>query len=242
MQLAIDKSALQDLVARQLETLFILDREHETDPLIRGIDEALKRSEYCFSRTADKYYSHDGETYFNPFHAGQYCIFLYFLANSIHVLDDEPATLADRVYYLNRCLNGVDLFYEVSLPKVFFLDHPLGSVIGRATYGEYFSFTQNCTVGNNKGAYPTIGTHVRMMSGAKIVGDCEIGDNVTISANTYIKDQSVPSDCLVFGSSPNLVLKSRHGSSHDGPDAEGPAPRPRARAARRAAGGRDRSS
>jgi serine O-acetyltransferase len=106
-------------------------------------------------------------------------------------------------------LNHLDLFYEVNLPKVFFLDHPVCSVIGRAVYGELFSFSQNCTVGNNKGVYPTIGRNVRMASGSKVLGDCRIGDNVIISANAYVKDTDIPSCSLVFGSSPNLVLKSR---------------------------------
>ena len=81
--------------------------------------------------------------------------------------------MADRIYYLNKALNGVDLFYEVELPDVFFLDHPVGSVLGQTQRnGDFFSFSQNCTVGNNKGIYPTIGQNVQMMAGAMIVGDC----------------------------------------------------------------------
>lgn len=51
-------------------------------------------------------------------------------------------------------MNGCDLYHEVNLPHYFTLDHPVGSVMGRAEYGEGFSFGQNCTVGNNKGIYP----------------------------------------------------------------------------------------
>jgi serine O-acetyltransferase len=93
------------------------------------------------------------------------------------------------------------------MPDVFFLDHPVGSVLGRATYGLNFSFSQNCTVGNNKGIFPTIGKNVQMLSGSKILGRCKIGDNVIVSANTYIKDTDIPANSLVFGSSPNLVIK-----------------------------------
>lgn len=87
------------------------------------------------------------------------------------------------------------------------LDHPVGSVLGRAKYGDYFEFSQNCTVGNNKGVYPTIGNHVRMKSGAKIVGDCNIGNNVILAANTYVKDTNIEDNSVVFGSSPNLIIK-----------------------------------
>lgn len=102
------------------------------------------------------------------------------------------------------------------MPAVFYLDHPVGSVLGRAAYGELFSFSQNCTVGNNKGIYPTIGRNVRMMSGAKILGNCHIGDNVMFSANAYIKDVDIPSCSLVFGSDRNLVIKRKEPSYFTG--------------------------
>ena len=79
--------------------------------------------------------------------------------------------------------------------------------MGRAEYSDFFSFSQGCTVGNNKGIYPTFGTSVFMLSNSKVIGDCVIGDNVIISAGTYIKDASIPSNSLVFGESPNLIIK-----------------------------------
>ena len=114
---------------------------------------------------------------------------------------------AAKVYYLNKIMNNVELFYEVELPKYFFLDHPLGSVMGRAIYGEYFMFSQNCTVGNNKGVYPQIGNFVKMMSGSKVIGKSIIGDNCIISANTYIKDAIVPSNTIVFNEGDKLIFK-----------------------------------
>ena len=93
------------------------------------------------------------------------------------------------------------------MPSIFFLDHPVGSVLGRAKYSERFSFSQNCTVGNNKGIYPTFGQNVKMMAGSKVLGNSRIGNNVIISANSYIKDFDIPSYSLVFGISPNLVIK-----------------------------------
>ena len=83
-------------------------------------------------------------------------------------------------------MNSVELFYEVELPKYFYLDHPLGSVMGRAKYGEYFMFSQGCTVGENKGVYLKIGDFVIMYSNSKIIGASTIGNNCIISANTYI--------------------------------------------------------
>ena len=122
---------------------------------------------------------------------------------------DNNKSLADRIYYLNKTLNGLDLFYEIKMPDIFQLEHPVGSVIGRAKIGDYFSFFQGCTVGASMGFEPVIGENVTMYSHSKILGKSRVGNNVWISANTYIKDTNIPEQSLVFGSSPNIVIKSR---------------------------------
>ena len=63
-------------------------------------------------------------------------------------------------------MNGVDLFYAIELPPVFGAEHPLGSVMGRAKYGEGFFFYQGCTVGGTRKGeqlyYLKIGKNVKM--------------------------------------------------------------------------------
>ncbi len=206
MKLSIERHELDAMVGRQLQTLFML-RSSEQSLILRGIAGALERAEYCFSRTDDKYYRKNGNTYFNPFHSGQYCIFLYFLANQVATEDGSESLLADRVYYLNKALNCLDLYHAVKMPRVFMLDHPVGSVLGRAEYGECFRFSQSCTVGNNHGKYPRFGANVTLMSGAKVLGACHIGDDVIVAANTFVKDTDIPARSVVFGSSPNLTIK-----------------------------------
>lgn len=208
MKLELSVDQLKTLLAKQLENLFLFDADSELAALNAAVDTALARCETCFGQTPNKYYQRDNQAYFNPYHSGQYTIYLYFVSRALFE-SGRHRTLADRVYYLNRSLNSVDLFYEVALPDIFFLDHPLGSVMGRANYGERFSFTQQCTVGNNQGVFPNIGNNVKMMSGAKIIGQCTIGDNVIIAANSYVKDCDIPACSLVFGSSPNLNIVSK---------------------------------
>lgn len=101
------------------------------------------------------------------------------------------------------------MFYEIEFPQYFALDHPVGSVMGRAKYGEGFSFTQCCTVGNNRGTYPEIGQNVKMCAYSSIIGNCHVGDNVTIGANSGIKDCDVPDNTIVFGQYPNNIFKSK---------------------------------
>lgn len=207
MLVSISKSQLQDIVLNQLSSIFGLD-DNEMGSLKAFIENALSRCEKCFSFQRNKYYFRDGGVSFNPFHSGQYTIFLYYLSRCIFEVGNS--LLADKVYYLNRMMNGVDLYYEVKLPSVFGLDHPLGSVIGRANYSDYFYFTQNCTVGNNHGVYPSFGRNVVMLAGSMVIGDSKVGENCIISANTYIKDEDISNNSIVFGSSPNLIIKKKN--------------------------------
>lgn len=168
----------------------------------------LRKLEKCFAPNPNKYYHRNGEIFFNPFHSAQYTIFLYLMSREIF-LNGNSHLLADKIYYLNKALNGCDLFYEIELPSYFTLDHPVGSVMGRAEYGEGFSFTQCCTVGNNNGIYPVIGKNVRMCAYSSIIGNCHIGDNVIIGANSGVKDCDIPDNTIVFGQYPNNVCKHR---------------------------------
>tara|TARA_R100000935_G_scaffold19518_1_gene37499 strand:+ start:10832 stop:11464 length:633 start_codon:yes stop_codon:yes gene_type:complete len=208
MRISPSLDDLTKLIKHQLNNLFFLN-ESESITLDYCLPSALKLTENCFQYSKNKYYKSNGNVFFSIYHSGQYCIFLYFLARQIFIDYPEERTLADKLYYLNKTLNGLDLYYEVNMPAVFHLDHPVGSVIGRATYGDGFTFSQLCTVGNNKGVFPVIGENVLMLSGSKILGNSYIGKHTIISANTYIKDQDVPDNSIVFGSSPNLTIKKR---------------------------------
>ena len=206
--LAMDEDGLFALVSRQLNALLCFDSESEADDLYEGVKLALEKMEYLIPKCKNKYYFRDGKPYFNPFHAGQNTIFIYFLSRIVYAkLSNER--LADRIFYLNRVINCINIFYTTELPDIFYLDHAIGTVIGKAVFSNYFQFRQNVTVGNNHGKYPRFGRNVHLWSGASVIGECIIGDNVIVSANTYIKDQDVPSNCLVFGNSPNLIFKQK---------------------------------
>lgn len=138
----------------------------------------------------------------------------YIFSQTIFRQEPSHRSLADRIYYLNKSLNAIDLFYEVEMSDIFHLDHPVGTVLGRATYGDHFSCGQNCTVGNNRGIYPTMGFNVKLLSGSMLIGNCQVGDNVILAANTYVKDCDIqdcdiPSYSIVFGNTPNLTIKPK---------------------------------
>lgn len=205
----IGRERLSALTARQLGSLFEYDTAADQAALEQGTNEALERCRVCFSRNLNKYFHKEGQRRFNPFHSGQYCIYLYYLGHSL--ARAGALSLADRVYYLNRALNGVDLFHQVHLPEVFCVEHPLGAVIGRAQIGNYFFFAQGVTVGGNKGSYPVIGSRVTLLSNSKVVGSSVIGDNVILAANSYVKDTVIPPNSIVFGQDRSLVIKQNPG-------------------------------
>lgn len=80
---------------------------------------------------------------------------------------------------------------------------------GRATFGEYFFFYQGCTVGGDHNTYPVIGHHVRLFANSTVLGESHIGNNVWIGAGALVKNTDIPDNSLVFGQSPNLIIKQR---------------------------------
>lgn len=169
------------------------------------LEAAYKRALYCFSRRNTNKYFKKGTI--DVHHTGQYAILLCYLARVAFEAGDRET--ADRVYALNKALHGFDIFYEVELPNVFFMEHPVGTVLGRAKYSDRLFLGQNVTVGGNKGCYPTIGENVCLHAGCMVVGDSHLGNNIEVSAQAFIRDEVIPDNCLVFGKSPNLVIKQR---------------------------------
>jgi len=206
MKMRLSYDALLGLIQKQLRSVLVLNEQSDPSILDQALPEALAKSEHCFAHSQNKYYWKEGEVYFSPFHSGQYCIFLYYLS---HVVGQilKCCDLADRLYYLNKIMNSVDMYHAVKFPDVFDVDHPLGSVMGRAKYSNFFMFTQHCTVGNNNGIYPEFGENVTLFSGAKVIGDCRIGSNVLLAANVCVIDESIPDNSIVFGVSPHLEIK-----------------------------------
>lgn len=168
----------------------------------------FQRIEKCFRHTNSKYFWDGDECIFSYTNSVQYAIYLYYLANTIY-LECGKCELCDKIYYLNKILNGTDWFYEIALPDIFHCEHPVGSVMGRAAYSNRLCFYQGCTVGGSNGKYPILGENILMYSYASVLGDSIIGDNVVISTGALVLNEKVPSNSIVFGRSPDLVIVSK---------------------------------
>lgn len=207
----LDDLELLELVKNQLNSNWSGIVTLNSDDL-QSVQEALRRLEKSFSKVKSPYFHKDGEIAFHIEHSVQYMMFLYFLSNSLYKAGKtDKASLG---YYQNKIMNSVELFYTVEMPNYFCAEHPIGTVLGKASYGDFFFFCQGCTVGGNLKdnmiKYPVIGEYVTMYSNSKVLGDCHIGNNVIIGADTYIKDTDIPDNSMVFGQYPNLLIKSNH--------------------------------
>lgn len=211
MKYGIPENQIIELLVKQLSGFFFVSEE-DKQYLEDAFPLVMVRVNKNFSASSNKYYVRNGETFFNPYHSGQWLVFLYYMSYELaHPQNGKSAksSLADRVYYLNKIMNGCDLFYDIVLPDVFGVEHPVGTVIGRGTIEDGFFFYQGCVVGGNHGIYPVIGKNCKMYAHTKIIGNCHIGDNVTLGAGCLIKDCDIPSNSLVFGESPNLIIKPK---------------------------------
>ena len=159
---------------------------------------------------------------------GFHAILLHRLA---HKLYGWKVPLAPRVIsQIGRFLTGVEIHPGATIGRRFFIDHGMGVVIGEtAEIGDDVLLYQGVTLGgtgNEKGKrHPTLGSHVVVGSGAKVLGNIRVGDNVKIGAGSVVV-HPVPDNSTVVGI-PGRVVRTR---TEDGvlehgmlPDPEGQA-------------------
>lgn len=209
----LPKTELRGAIFRQLESFFPPLNEEEKRMIEECLEIVIPQCEYNFSHSENKYFLTEKEgrriTRFDAFHSIQWMTLLYYLSHELYL---RKSNLCDKVYYLNKIMHSVDLFYAIELPQIWSAEHPLGTVMGRAKYSNGFFFYQGCTVGGTKDKegniyYPVIEENVRMYSNSSILGNCHIGKGAQIGAGAIVKNQDVPAGSIVFGQSPNLVIK-----------------------------------
>ncbi len=120
--------------------------------------------------------------------------------------------LARIVSAASRFLTGIEIHPGATIGRRFFIDHGMGVVIGEtAEIGDDVLLYQNVTLGgtgNQKGKrHPTIGNHVVVGAGAKVLGGITVGNHVKIGAGSVVV-HSVPDHSTVVGV-PGRVVRSR---------------------------------
>ncbi|HET6464917.1 MAG TPA: serine O-acetyltransferase [Nitrospiria bacterium] len=123
---------------------------------------------------------------------------------NIPVLPRLLATLA-------RWFTGIEIHPAARIGSGFFIDHGMGVVIGEtAEIGDDVTLFQGVTIGGtgkDRGKrHPTLGNHVVVGAGAKVLGAIMIGDHVKIGANSVVL-RSVPAHATVVGV-PGKIIKT----------------------------------
>lgn len=205
----INSNSIGDLVVHQLKSYWIDINERD---IRESVPDALHLIDEGFKNIKSPRFQVNGRSFFDPLMSIHWMIFLYRLSNVLYKTDKERSS-ADQVYYLNKILHAIDWFYAVDLPIHFLCEHPIGSVLGRASYGDYFLIYQGTTVGgsikNDVVYYPVFDDNVILFANSSVLGKSHVGSNVIISAGTKIVNQIIPPNTLVFGESPNLVVKQK---------------------------------
>lgn len=211
MKLSINKTELKQYIGRQMDHFFpddMVSRYYKGADIDRAFELALQRLENSFIHVVNAAYCDDeGQTYFQHMHSDQYAQFLYFYMNSLWK-ESQNKVICDKMLVLNRMLHGIFISYKCPLPDIFLLAHPVGTVLGNASYSDYLYVSQNVTVNTGEGDAPTpkLGKGLFLSAGAKIIGEEEIGDRVCIGVDAVVYKKRIPSDKIVIRDTDGRIL------------------------------------
>jgi serine O-acetyltransferase len=141
---------------------------------------------------------------------GFHAVLLHRLAHRLYV---SGTPLLPRVIsQISRFFTGIEIHPGATIGRRFFIDHGMGVVIGETSeIGDDVLIYQGVTLGgtgNEKGKrHPTIGNHVVIGTGAKVLGSITIGNHVKIGAGSVVV-HPVPDNSTVVGI-PGRVVKGR---------------------------------
>jgi len=119
--------------------------------------------------------------------------------------------LARWVSQWNRFCTGIEIHPGATIGKRFFIDHGTGVVIGETCeIGDDVLLYQGVTLGgtgkDHGKRHPTIGNHVMIGAGARVLGPFTVGNNVRIGASAVVL-REVPDNCTVVGNPAKIVKR-----------------------------------
>jgi len=148
-------------------------------------------------------------------YSGWHAIVWHRIAHAL--LNAGVPVLPRLISQLSRFLSGIEIHPGAKIGHAFFIDHGMGVVIGETTeIGHHVTLYQGVTLGGTgkeRGKrHPTLGNHVVVGGGAKVLGAITIGNDVKIGANSVVL-KSVPDSCTVVGI-PGRIIHKEAGAAY----------------------------
>lgn len=112
-------------------------------------------------------------------------------------------------YFFFQWVLGFDVYDTTKIGKGFNIYHGFGITIHRdVIIGDFVKIRQLTTIGNSKSSSktPRIGNYVDIGAHSIIIGDIEIGDNVSIGAGSIVT-KSIPPNSIVYGNPLKIINK-----------------------------------
>jgi serine O-acetyltransferase len=141
---------------------------------------------------------------------GLHAIVAYRLAHRLYKW--HIPLLPRMISYITRIITGIEIHPAAQIGRRFFIDHGEGVVIGETTIiGDDVLVYQQVTLGGTGKDFgkrhPTVGNHVIIGAGAKVLGDIIIADHVRIGAGSVVIED-VPSHSTVVGVPGRIVQRA----------------------------------
>lgn len=143
-------------------------------------------------------------------YSGLHAVLLHRLAHALY--RHRWYVSARLISQVSRIFTGIEIHPGAKIGERLFIDHGTGVVIGEtAEVGDDVLLYQGVTLGGTGGErgkrHPTIGNRVVVGTGAAILGNIRLGDDVKVGAGSVVV-HSVPEGSTVVGI-PGRVVSAR---------------------------------
>ena len=143
-------------------------------------------------------------------YSGVHAILAHRVAHHLY-LKNHPFG-ARAVSQAARFLTGIEIHPGATIGKRLVIDHGTGVVIGETTeIGDDCTIYQGVTLGGTGKdlgkRHPTLGNHVLVGAGAKVLGPVRIGDNAKVAAGAVVLSE-IPESSTAVGIPAKVVRKN----------------------------------
>lgn len=141
---------------------------------------------------------------------GLHALFLHRIAHWLHLR--RVSFFPRLISHLARFFTGIEIHPGAAIGRGVFIDHGMGVVIGEtAIVGDYSLIYQGVTLGGtgkeSGKRHPTLGENVVVGTGAKVLGNVQIGNHVRVGAGSIVL-RDIPDSSTVVGVPGRIVGRS----------------------------------